>query len=153
MAGLHKLALMRYLQFERQAKMTDQVLEILTDLQSRMATSADVAALRAEVTALKMDVSALRSALTALAAHVAPMRAQLDGLPLISRAVTVIQRDLRSLRDDMTVLTAIVMRLDGSHANLLQELHATHAQIVRMNQRVTALEHPEPEHPEPVTPP
>jgi hypothetical protein len=59
-----------------------------------------------------------------------------------------IQWDLRSSRDDMTVLTAIVMRLNGSHANLLQELHATHAQIVRMNQRVTALENPEP-----VTPP
>ncbi len=46
----------------------------------------------------------------------------------------------------MTVLTAIVMRLDGSHTNLLEEFDATHAQMVRMNQRITALEHPE--HPE-----
>lgn len=102
--------------------MTDRAMEILTDLQSR-------------VTALAADVAALRT-------DIAPMRAQLDGLPVINRAVTVTQRDVRALRDDMTVLTAIVMRLDGSHANLLQELHATHAQIVRMNDRVTALENP-----------
>lgn len=102
--------------------MTDRVLEILTELQSR-------------VTALAADVTALR-------ADIAPMRAQLDGLPVINRAVTVTQRDVRALRDDMTVLTAIVMRLDGSHANLLQELHVTHTQIVRMNNRINALENP-----------
>jgi phage shock protein A len=114
--------------------MTDQVLEMLTDLQSRvMASAADVTALRTDVTAVKADVAALR-------ADIAPMRAQLDGLPVINRAVTVTQRDVRSLRDDMTVLTAIVMRLDGSHANLLQELHATHTQIVRMNDRIKTLE-------------
>jgi hypothetical protein len=79
-----------------------------------------------------------------LRADIAPMRAQLDGLPVINRAVTVTQRDVRALRDDMTVLTAIVMRLDGSHANLLQELHATHTQIVRMNDRIGALENASP---------
>jgi predicted nucleic acid-binding Zn-ribbon protein len=100
--------------------MTDRVLEILTELQSRM-------------TPLAADVGALR-------ADIAPMRAQLDGLPVIDRAVTITQRDVRALRDDMTVLTAIVMRLDGSHANLLEELHATHTQIVRMNDRISALE-------------
>jgi hypothetical protein len=100
--------------------MTDRVLEILTELQSPMtALAADVAALRADIT---------------------PMRAQLDGLPVINRAVTVTQRDVRALRDDMTVLTAIVMRLDGSHANLPQELHATHTRIVWMNNRISVLE-------------
>jgi hypothetical protein len=100
--------------------MTDQVLEILTELQSRM-------------TVLAADVAALR-------ADIAPMRTQLDGLPVINRAVTVTQRDVRTLRDDIRVLTAIMMRLDGSHANSLEELHATHIQIVRMNDRITALE-------------
>jgi hypothetical protein len=54
--------------------------------------------------------------------------------------VTVVQRNVRALRDDMTVLTAIVVRLDGSHTSLLQKLHATHTQIVRMNNRINALE-------------
>jgi predicted nucleic acid-binding Zn-ribbon protein len=116
--------------------MSDQVLEILTDLQSRVtASAADVAALRTDMATLKGDVAELRG-------DIAPIRAQLDGLPVINRAVTVMQRDVRALRDDMTVLTAIVMRLDGSHVNLLQELHATHTQIVRMNNRITALENP-----------
>ena len=48
--------------------------------------------------------------------------------------------EIASLRDNMTVLTAMVMRLDGSHAALLQETRATHAQITRMNDRVRKLE-------------
>jgi predicted nucleic acid-binding Zn-ribbon protein len=128
--------------------MIDRVLEIVTELQSRMTTlAADVATLRADVTASVADIAALRADMTAsatdiaaLRADIAPMRAQLDGLPVINRAVTVTQRDVRALRDDMTVLTAIVMRLDGSHTNLLQELHATHTQIVRMNNRINAIE-------------
>jgi hypothetical protein len=43
--------------------------------------------------------------------------------------------EVTSLRDDMAVLTAMVVRLDGSHAALLQETRATHAQITRMNDR------------------
>jgi len=48
--------------------------------------------------------------------------------------------DTASLRDDMAVLTAMVMRLDGSHAALLQETRATHAQIARMNDHNRRLE-------------
>jgi hypothetical protein len=48
--------------------------------------------------------------------------------------------EITSLRDDMAVLTAMVMRLDGSHAALLQETRATHAQITRMNDRIRKLE-------------
>ena len=48
--------------------------------------------------------------------------------------------EIASLRDNMTVLTAMVMRVDGSHAALLQETRATHVQIARMNDRVRKLE-------------
>jgi len=55
--------------------------------------------------------------------------------------------EIASLRDDVTVLTAMVMRLDGSvirldgsHTALLQEMHAVHTQIARMNDRVRKLE-------------
>ena len=48
--------------------------------------------------------------------------------------------EIGSLRDDMSVLTAMVMRLDGSQAALLQEMRATHAQIARMNDRIRKLE-------------
>jgi hypothetical protein len=40
----------------------------------------------------------------------------------------------------VAVLTAVVMRLDGSHVALLQETRATHAQITRMNDRIRKLE-------------
>ena len=36
---------------------------------------------------------------------------------------------LRSLRDDVNVLTAIVQRLDNSHTRLLAEIRATHIQV------------------------
>jgi hypothetical protein len=53
-------------------------------------------------------------------------------------------KELASLRDDMAVLTAIVMRLDGSMAALLQEVRVVHQQIGRMNDRVRKLEGAEP---------
>jgi hypothetical protein len=40
----------------------------------------------------------------------------------------------------MAVLTAMVMRLDSSHAALLQETRATHAQMARMNDCIRKLE-------------
>jgi Rne/Rng family ribonuclease len=50
-------------------------------------------------------------------------------LNFIARQTERILTDIASLCDDMAVLTAMVMRLDGSHTTLLQETRATHAQI------------------------
>jgi hypothetical protein len=54
-------------------------------------------------------------------------------LNFLARQSERILTEIAGLRDDMAVLTAMVMRLDGSHAALLQETRATHAQITRMN--------------------
>jgi hypothetical protein len=43
-------------------------------------------------------LAAVDGRLAAVEATLVPMRAQLDGLPLISRAVTVIQQDVRALK-------------------------------------------------------
>jgi hypothetical protein len=48
--------------------------------------------------------------------------------------------DVTSMRDDMAVLTAIVMRLDGGMAGLVAELRGMHSQISRMNNRISKLE-------------
>jgi chromosome segregation ATPase len=61
-------------------------------------------------------------------------------LNFLARQNERILSEIASLRDDMTVLTAIVMRLDGSHGNLLQEIRATHTQIARMNDRIRKFE-------------
>jgi hypothetical protein len=61
-------------------------------------------------------------------------------LNFLARQNERILTDLASLRDDMAVLTAIVMRLDGSQTTLLQETRATHTQIARMNDRIRKLE-------------
>jgi hypothetical protein len=65
--------------------------------------------------------------------------ADLD-LNFIARQNERVPAEIASLRDDMAVLTAMLMRLDGSHAALLQETRATHAQITRMNDRIRKLE-------------
>lgn len=44
------------------------------------------------------------------------------------------------LRDDMGVLTAIVMRMDGNQQALLAEIRALHRQITRHDQRLRELE-------------
>jgi hypothetical protein len=61
-------------------------------------------------------------------------------LNFLARQNERILTEIASLRDDMAVLTAMVMRLDGSHSALLQETRATHAQITRMNDRIRRLE-------------
>jgi hypothetical protein len=61
-------------------------------------------------------------------------------LNFIARQNERMLAEVASLRDDMAVLTAMLMRLDGSHAALLQETRATHAQITRMNDRIRKLE-------------
>lgn len=48
--------------------------------------------------------------------------------------------EVASLGDDMAVLIAMVMRLDGSQTALLQETRATHAQVARMNDRIRKFE-------------
>jgi chromosome segregation ATPase len=61
-------------------------------------------------------------------------------LNFLAHQIERLLTEMASLRDDMAVLTAMVMRLDGSHAALLQETRATHAQITRMNDRIRKLE-------------
>jgi hypothetical protein len=61
-------------------------------------------------------------------------------LNFIARQNERMLAEVASLRDDMAVLTAMLMRLDGSHGALLQEMRATHAQITRMNDRIRKLE-------------
>lgn len=48
--------------------------------------------------------------------------------------------EIGSLRDDMSVLTALALRLDATMTGVQQELRATHARIQRMNDRVRKLE-------------
>ena len=47
------------------------------------------------------------------------------------------------MRDDIGVLTAIVMRRDGSQSAMLTELRAVHVQIARSGDRVRKLENSE----------
>jgi hypothetical protein len=51
-----------------------------------------------------------------------------------------LQDSLGEVRDDMAVLTAITIRLDGSHTAMLTQLRAMHSQQVRLSNRVRDLE-------------
>ncbi len=61
-------------------------------------------------------------------------------LACIGRSLQRLTTEVASLRDDMQVLTAIVHRLDNSHAPLLDEVRATYSQISRLANRVRELE-------------
>ena len=66
-------------------------------------------------------------------------------LNFISRQVERLVTDVASMRDDVAVLSAMVLRLDGSMSALLQETRATHTQIARMNGRIRRLEDARPD--------
>ncbi len=57
-----------------------------------------VADLRAQIADLRAQIADLDAKLAGLDAKVSPMRAQLDGLPLINRSLTVLQQETRALR-------------------------------------------------------
>lgn len=50
--------------------------------------------------------------------------------------------EMGSVRDDISVLTAIVLRQDATLTAVLNELRAMHAQIARIVERVRKLEEP-----------
>lgn len=61
-------------------------------------------------------------------------------LSLIARQQRQILAEMGTIRDDITVLTAIVQRLDGTLSGLVNEIRATHSQMSRMDRRVRELE-------------
>jgi hypothetical protein len=115
-----------------------------SDLEQIRAILADaLAPVQADLTVVKTDVAANGTALTTLRADVDAIKAKVDSWPdlhFLQAAAQRQQTDTTSLRDDIRVLSAIAMRLDGSHSVLLDELRATHTQIARMNDRVRKLE-------------
>jgi hypothetical protein len=61
-------------------------------------------------------------------------------LSFVGRQLRQVVTELGSVRDDIAVLTAMVMRLDGSHTTLLNEVRAMHSQHSRLANRVRDLE-------------
>ena len=61
-------------------------------------------------------------------------------LEFLARQQDRILDQLNSFRDDMQVLTAMVMRLDGTVGLVLKEMRAMHGQHQRLANRVERLE-------------
>ena len=59
---------------------------------------------------------------------------------LIARQQRQLLMEMGTLRDDMTVMMAILQRLDGTMGGLVNEVRATHAQHNRLAHRVRELE-------------
>jgi hypothetical protein len=58
----------------------------------------------------------------------------------IGQALQLLTTEVASLRDDMHVLTAIVLRLDNSQGRMLEELRGMHRQYSRLGERVRQVE-------------
>ena len=66
-----------------------------------------------------------------------------DANPDLTFPTRQIQRlitEVGGMRDELRVQGAMIMRLDGSHVALLEEVRATHVQIARMIDRLRKLE-------------
>jgi hypothetical protein len=61
-------------------------------------------------------------------------------LTLLARQQKQILAELGILRDDMRVMSAILMRVDGTLAGPLQEVRAMHSRHDRLANRVSELE-------------
>jgi hypothetical protein len=61
-------------------------------------------------------------------------------LEFLARQQTTILSELGALRDDVNVLTSIVMRQDATLTALLTEIRAMHTQHARFGNRLRAVE-------------
>ena len=81
---------------------------------------------------LRAELVPLRNQIAELEAKVSPMRAQLDGLPLISRSLTVLQQETRALRAAFN---------DFARTNVTAgEIEALHADVNRVQAENAELE-------------
>ena len=99
--------------------MTDLTLETLrAELAPLRAQLGD---LEADVSVLDAKMSALDAKMSGLDAKVAPMRAQLDGLPLINRSLTLLQQETRALRgafNDFARTNVTAGEIEALHADV-----------------------------------
>ena len=93
-----------------------------------MATKADLEVAVATAVAGLATKADLAEAFTGVAKNVE--------ITALGRLVEQQRDDIAGLKDDVSVLTAIVQRLDNSHTRLLTEIRATHAQVSRLADRV-----------------
>ena len=59
---------------------------------------------------------------------------------LISRQQRQVVSDMASLKDDMVVMMAILMRLDGTVSGLVNEVRAQHSPVSQLGSRMRTLE-------------
>jgi hypothetical protein len=64
-------------------------------------------------------------------------------LEFLARQNERIMADNASMRDELRVQTAMITRLDGTVAGLVQEVRAIHTWMARMDDRVRKLENAE----------
>jgi hypothetical protein len=112
-------------------------------LQSELETGALVAeigqTLLDAIADLKLAVERQFTAVEARLAALTSIRAQLDGLPLISRAVTVVQQDVRALRaafNDFALTNTTAGEIEALH----QDVNRVQAENAELAVKVATLE-------------
>jgi len=65
--------------------------------------------------------------------------AEID-LAFLARQMERVISEVGRLRDEMTVHTATIIRLDGTVAGLVHEVRAVHTWLSRTNERISKLE-------------
>jgi chromosome segregation ATPase len=83
--------------------------------------------------------TAIDGRLDAIEEQLAPMRAQLDGLPLINRAVTVIQQDARALKPAFNDF-ALTNPTTGEIQALHEDVNRVQAENAELARKVATLE-------------
>ncbi len=83
--------------------------------------------------ALRAELAPIRAQVADLDAKVTPMRAQLDGLPLINRSLTVLQQETRALRaafNDFARTNVTAGEIEALHVDV-NRVQAENAELQR----------------------
>jgi len=93
----------------------------LAELAPMRAQLAELAPMRAQIAGVEASLVGLDARVSGLDAKVASMRAQLESLPMIGRAITVLQQETRSLRaafNDFARTNVTAGEIEALHADV-----------------------------------
>jgi hypothetical protein len=139
---------------------------ILAAIQAQMTTKPELEALRADMATMRADMATMRADMATMRADMATkqelqalhadMATKADLEAAVSGVATNVDvsllgrqlRELMSMKDDVTVVSAMAQRLDNTMVRLindvLTEIRAEHSRMDRLLNRVRALEEAQP---------
>jgi len=90
--------------------------------------------------ALREELAPIAARISNLEIQIAIMRPNVDGIPVLAKAIKVLQDDARMQHEDLRVQNAMLSRLEYATGMYAEQQRAIYEQLTQLRDRVRALE-------------